>query len=143
MLSGNKNERHLMKLRIRSTRRPELGDKFSSRHGQKGVCGVIIPQADMPFDERGVCPDLVMNPHGFPSRMTVGKLIELVAGKAGVLEGKFKYGTAFASELNSITSRALMLLCSTISGTSSSSSPKGFSSANAAMFRPQNMNTWT
>lgn len=78
--------------------RPELGDKFSSRHGQKGVCGYICPQDNMPFDSMGICPDLIMNPHGYPSRMTVGKLMELLSGKTGVLSGNFHYGTAFAGD---------------------------------------------
>ncbi|KAF2243217.1 DNA-directed rna polymeras-like protein III subunit [Trematosphaeria pertusa] len=85
----------LIKLLFRQTRRPELGDKFSSRHGQKGVVGLISPQEDMPFNDQGVCPDIIMNPHGFPSRMTVGKMMELLSGKAGVLRGTLEYGTAF------------------------------------------------
>mmetsp|Transcript_19740 Transcript_19740/g.61870 ORF Transcript_19740/g.61870 Transcript_19740/m.61870 type:complete len:169 (-) Transcript_19740:626-1132(-) len=80
---------------LRQCRRPEIGDKFASRHGQKGVCGAIISQEDMPFSNAGVCPDVIMNPHGFPSRMTVGKIIELVAGKAAVCTGRQAYGTAF------------------------------------------------
>ncbi|XP_063218109.1 DNA-directed RNA polymerase III subunit RPC2 [Bacillus rossius redtenbacheri] len=95
MVSSNNEDASLIKLLLRQTRRPEIGDKFSSRHGQKGVTGLIVEQEDMPFNDSGICPDMIMNPHGFPSRMTVGKLIELLAGKAGLLEGKFHYGTAF------------------------------------------------
>ncbi|XP_012459628.1 DNA-directed RNA polymerase III subunit 2 [Gossypium raimondii] len=94
-LSTDRNGNLSIKFLIRHTRRPELGDKFSSRHGQKGVCGIIIQQEDFPFSERGICPDLIMNPHGFPSRMTVGKMIELLGGKAGVSCGRFHYGSAF------------------------------------------------
>eukprot|EP00026_Physarum_polycephalum_P001126 Phypoly_transcript_01127.p1 GENE.Phypoly_transcript_01127~~Phypoly_transcript_01127.p1 ORF type:complete len:1105 (+),score=124.69 Phypoly_transcript_01127:86-3400(+) len=95
MLAKTEDGQLLVKVLLRSTRRPELGDKFSSRHGQKGVCGIIVKQEDMPFTDQGLCPDIIMNPHGFPSRMTIGKMIELIAGKCGVLEGKFKYGTCF------------------------------------------------
>jgi len=95
MVSTAENEQTLIKVLTRQTRRPELGDKFSSRHGQKGVTGIIAQQEDMPFNDLGITPDVIMNPHGFPSRMTVGKMIELLAGKAGVLCGELQYGTAF------------------------------------------------
>ena len=95
MVSSNNEESHIIKILLRQTRRPEIGDKFSSRHGQKGVTALVAEQEDLPFTELGICPDVIMNPHGFPSRMTVGKLIELLAGKAGLVEGKFHYGTAF------------------------------------------------
>ncbi|CAH3117459.1 unnamed protein product [Pocillopora meandrina] len=98
LVTSNAEEAFLIKILQRQTRRPEIGDKFSSRHGQKGVCGLIVNQEDMPFTDLGICPDIIMNPHGFPSRMTVGKLIELMAGKAGVLEGHFGYGTAFGGD---------------------------------------------
>ncbi|XP_074641286.1 DNA-directed RNA polymerase III subunit RPC2-like [Tubulanus polymorphus] len=98
LITSNAEEAFLIKILQRQTRRPEIGDKFSSRHGQKGVCGLIVPQPDMPFSDLGICPDIIMNPHGYPSRMTVGKLMELLGGKAGVLDGKFHYGTAFGGD---------------------------------------------
>lgn len=103
-VATNEEQQEVFKVLVRHTRRPELGDKFSSRHGQKGVVGVIVQQQDFPFSERGVCPDLVMNPHGFPSRMTVGKLIELLGSKAAVLSGQWQYGTAFG-ERSGLASR--------------------------------------
>ena len=106
LITSNENEQFLIKVMLRQTRRPEIGDKFSSRHGQKGVCGLIVPQADMPFNEAGHPPDLIMNPHGFPSRMTVGKLLELLVGKAGVYEGRQAYGTAFGEEHGSADTAA-------------------------------------
>lgn len=111
LITGNRQIGDFIKIRVRSTRRPELGDKFSSRHGQKGVIGRIVPQEDMPFSDLGICPDIIMNPHGFPSRMTVGKMIELLAGKAGVLNGTFGDGTAFAGDTVDDCARQLINQC--------------------------------
>jgi len=108
LISDTDSDQTLVKALIRQTRRPELGDKFSSRHGQKGVCGLIVQQEDMPFNDEGICPDIIMNPHGFPSRMTVGKMIELLAGKAGVLSGELQYGTAFGGSKVEDMSRILV-----------------------------------
>ena len=80
-------------IKFRVPRSPVIGDKFSSRHGQKGVCSVKNPVTDMPFSESGMQPDIIINPHAFPSRMTIGMFIESMAGKSGALHGFPQDGT--------------------------------------------------
>eukprot|EP01130_Rhizamoeba_saxonica_P007182 TRINITY_DN2898_c0_g1_i1.p1 TRINITY_DN2898_c0_g1~~TRINITY_DN2898_c0_g1_i1.p1 ORF type:complete len:769 (+),score=151.80 TRINITY_DN2898_c0_g1_i1:207-2309(+) len=108
MITPGDDDDVVIKTLFRETRTPEIGDKFSSRHGQKGVVGLIVRQEDMPFTNRGVCPDIIMNPHGFPSRMTVGKLLELLSGKAGLVNGKFGDGSVFGGDKVDYINRLLV-----------------------------------
>lgn len=81
------DEPQKVSVKLRIDRRPNIGDKFSSRHGQKGVCSQKWPAVDLPFSESGMQPDIIINPHAFPSRMTIGMFVESLAGKAGCLHG--------------------------------------------------------
>lgn len=93
--TNNKNGNLSAKVNTFYQNIPEVGDKLSSRHGQKSTIGIIIPEEDMPFDEMGHTPDAIMNPHAFPSRMTIGQLVEMIHAKVGAIKGEIQDGTAF------------------------------------------------
>lgn len=92
----------LIKVKIRSLRIPEVGDKFASRQAQKGTCGMVFPQYDMPFTDNGIVPDIIVNPHCMPSRMTINQLLECIGAKSGVVKGRFRDSTAFTDSSTNI-----------------------------------------
>lgn len=91
----NNDGYEMYNVRLRMERVPIIGDKFSNRHGQKGTLGILLPERDMPFTESGMVPDLIMNPHGIPSRMTHAQLLECLASKYGAITGQYVDGTPF------------------------------------------------
>ena len=94
------NQEMVYKVCLRKEKIPELGDKFSARHGQKGVMGLLVPASDMPYTKDGIIPDIILNPHCIPSRMTIGQFLECLLSKKSCLEGLSIDGTSFLGDMD-------------------------------------------
>lgn len=117
LITTSADGHRIVKVKVRDLRIPEIGDKFASRHGQKGVVGMLIPQYDMPHTPEGITPDLIINPHALPSRMTLGQLMETIAGKVAALRARFVDGTPHAEEDVETLKRQLLVLGYPMDGT--------------------------